>query len=259
MNDTGPVRAPERLDPEPFRRRTTSFTRVDGRLNLRHQGAWDRYHDALVLDVPRAEAHTSVEPSFRLDPAAAFGRDAPLVVEVGSGAGDAVVHAAAARPAANFLAVEVYRPGIAQTLAKVGALGLGNVRIVRADAVDVLGTMLEPASVEQVWVFFPDPWPKSRHVKRRLVTPELADSVAGCLEPQGLWRLATDWADYAMQMREVAEASPHFTNRYAGRLTSAGDPRGGFAPRFEGRVMTRFERKGLAVGRSVFDLCLERA
>ena len=258
MIDAAPVAAAEGLD-EPFRRRTVSFSRLDGRLNARHQRAWDRFSSDFLLDVPRAVARTSVDPAFRLDAAAAFGRVAPLVVEVGSGAGDAVVHAAAARPETDFLAVEVYRPGVAQTLAKVGAQGLGNVRVVQADAVDVLGTMLPEGSVEQVWVFFPDPWHKSRHVKRRLVTPGLADLVARCLAPQGLWRLATDWADYARQMRDVAEASPHFTNRYAGQLASADDPRGGFAPRFEGRVMTRFERKGLAVGRTVFDLCLERA
>jgi tRNA (guanine-N7-)-methyltransferase len=258
VTDAAPVAAAEGLE-QPFRRRTVSFSRLDGRLNARHQGAWDRYAGELLLDVPRGVARTSVAPEHRLDAAAVFGRVAPLVVEVGSGAGDAVVHAATARPEADFLAVEVYRPGVAQTLAKVGAQGLTNVRVVQADAVDVLGTMLPPGSVEQVWVFFPDPWHKSRHVKRRLVTPELAELVAGCLAPQGLWRLATDWADYAAQMRDVAEASRHFTNRYAGRLASAQDPRGGFAPRFEGRVMTRFERKGLAVGRQVFDLVLDRA
>ena len=243
---------------EPFHRRTVSFTRLDGRLNQRHQAAWDRYAEDLVIDVPRDVARTSVAPGFRLDAEREFGRAAPLVVEVGAGAGDAVVHAARSCPGTDFLAVEVYRPGVAQTLAKVGAQGLTNVRLVQADAVDVLSTMLARASVAEVWVFFPDPWHKSRHHKRRLVTAELAALVGGALVPGGWWRLATDWAGYARQMRDVGEAAPGFTNPYAGRLACEDDPVGGYAPRFDGRVMTRFERKGLAVGRPVFDLCFRR-
>jgi tRNA (guanine-N7-)-methyltransferase len=227
----------------------------------RHHRALAEHGPAYLLDVPLVGEGTTVEPDFRLDVATAFGRQAPLVVEIGSGGGDCVVHAAGQHPDRNFLAIEVWVPGVAQTIAKCVHEGVDNVRLICADAAQALPTMLGPASVREVWTFFPDPWPKKKHHKRRLVQPEFADKIAGLLEPQGNWRLATDWADYAWQIRDVVEGCAGLTNPYAGRLADPGDvdvdPRGdhgGFAPRFEGRVETRFERKGVAVGRVVRDV-----
>jgi len=208
----------------------------------------------------------SVAPGFALDPMRDFGRVAPLVVEIGSGTGDAVVHGAQARPGTNFLAVEVYRPGLASTLAKVVHHNLTNVRLVHADAVQVLEHMLGDESVDEIWVFFADPWHKLRHHKRRLVNPGFAELAASRLTRGGTLRLATDWEDYARQMCDVLAACGSFTNPYGGGPTSqqaSGDPTSfgpepGFAPRFEGRVMTRFEQKALALGRPVYDLELRR-
>jgi tRNA (guanine-N7-)-methyltransferase len=203
-----------------------------------------------MIDVPRARATTSVAAGFDFDVGRAFGRVAPLVVEIGSGTGDAVVCGALASPSTNFLAIDVYRPGLAATVAKVVQHQLANVRLVEADAVQVLKHMLSPASVAEMWVFFADPWHKNRHHKRRLVNPVFADLAASRLVQGGTMRLATDWLDYAEQMRDVFGACDSLSNRY-------GDAPG-FAPRFEGRVMTRFEEKGLASGRAIYDLEVTR-
>jgi len=223
----------------------------------------------LLIDVPRVQASMSVAPGFVLDAKRDFGRVAPLVVEIGSGTGDAVVQGARARPGMNFLAVDVYRPGLAVTLAKIVHHDLTNVRLVQADAMQVLEHMLGLESAAEIWVFFADPWHKVRHHKRRLVNPGFAELAASRLAPGGTLRLSTDWADYARQMRDVLAACDSLTNPYEGELASdreaqdhaaPGDgPVSGFAPRFEGRVMTRFERKGLALGRTIYDLELRRA
>lgn len=231
----------------------------------RHRRALTEHGPHFLLDVPLVGAGTTVEEDFRLDVADAFGRTAPLVVEIGSGGGDCVVHAARRHPDWDFLAVEVWVPGVAQTIAKSVHEGVDNLRLICADAAQALPSMLAPASVREIWTFFPDPWPKLKHHKRRLVQPAFADQVADLLEPEGNWRLATDWADYAWQMRDVIEGCSGLVNPYAGRLADPGDgevdpegDRGGFAPRFDGRVETRFERKGRKVGRIVRDVLATR-
>ena len=236
---------------EPFQSRTVSFVRRDNRLRPRLQRTWDEHHGAWVLDVPRAQASMSVAPHYRLDQVRDFGRTAPLVVEIGSGTGDAVIHGALASPGTNFLAVEVYRPGMAATLAKIVHHDLDNVRLVQADAVQVLEHMLGPGTVAELWVFFADPWHKNRHHKRRLVNPAFAELAASRLVSGGTLRLATDWADYARQMRDVLSACGSLTNPSEGGFA---DPQGSFAPRFQGRVMTRFEHKALALGSPIYDL-----
>jgi len=233
----------------PFQSGTVSFVRRDDRLRPRRQRTWDEHHDAWVIDVPRVRASMSVAPGSVLDEMRDFGRLAPLVVEIGSGTGEAVVQGAQARPDTNFLAVDVYRPGLAATVAKIVRHDLSNVRLVQADAVQVLEHMLALGSVAEIWVFFADPWHKMRHHKRRMVNPGFAELAASRLAPGGTLRLATDWADYARQMRDVLAACGSLTNPYGGI---------GFAPRFEGRVMTRFEQKGLASGRTIYDLELQR-
>ena len=180
------------------------------------------------------------------------------MVEIGSGLGEAIVHRASEMPEANFLAVEVYTPGIADLLLKMGQAGVENVRVAQANAPELLDNMLEENSVDELWVFFPDPWHKSRHHKRRLVSPAFADKVARVLKPGGIWRLATDWEEYAHVMRDVMEAHPDFENMHAGEGATEDDPVGGWAPRWEGRILTSFERKAREAGRRAHDLTYRR-
>lgn len=209
----------------------------------RHHRALAEYGPTYLLDVPHEGKGSSVVPGTTLDLPEVFGRSAPVIVEIGSGAGDCAVAAAAARPDVDFVAMEVWRPGVAQTIAKAVHAGVTNLRLVDADAAQALDELFRPGSLHEVWTFFPDPWPKKRHHKRRLVTAEFAEVVARVLEPGGVWRLATDWEDYAWQMLEVVQSATGFTN-----------PHDGFAPRFEGRVMTRFELKGERAERAIRDL-----
>ena len=239
----------------PFQRRTVSFVRRESPLGPQVQRAWDENYESLVIEVPRTEASMSVAPGFELDAAREFGKVAPLVVEIGSGTGDAVVQAAMSRPGTNFLAVDVYATGLAATVTKIVHHNLTNVRLVHADAVQVLEHMLRPQSISELWIFFADPWHKNRHHKRRLVNRAFAELVASRLALGGTLRLATDWADYAIQMRDVLAACESLTNPHVGRSMHSAT---GFAPRFEGRVITRFEQKGLESGRAIYDLELRR-
>ncbi|GAB3604171.1 tRNA (guanosine(46)-N7)-methyltransferase TrmB [Microbacterium aureliae] len=211
--------------------------------------AWAELSPRFVVDVPRDAAATSVLPGSVIDPAAVWGREAPLIVEVGSGQGHAIVSAAAARPDVDFLAVEVFKAGLARTMLDAERAGAGNLRLVEANAPEVLQHLLPPASVDELWVFFPDPWHKKKHTKRRLVAGEFSPVAAAALRPGGMLRLATDWEDYALQMREVLDAAPGFTRAFEGE----------WAPRFEGRVLTAFERKGERAGRRIRDLAYRRA
>lgn len=238
-----------------YRTQPVSFVRRSGRLGTRQQRAWDAHRERYLLDVPRDVARTSVDPAFVVDPAALFGRSARLVVEIGSGQGEAVVAAAEADPATDFLAVEVYTPGLAQTVLRAAQRDLANLRLVQANAVELLATTLPAGSVDELWVFFPDPWHKSRHHKRRLVTPSFAALAERVLRapgdgtPGGTLRLATDWLEYAEQMVEVLDAAPGLRNAHGA---------GAVAPRFEGRVLTGFERKGETAGRTITDLAYVR-
>jgi len=240
-----PSAGPDRAGPRPLAR-TRSFTRRGGRMPERHRAAYERLAPRFVLDVPRdpAVGSTGVLPGHRLDVEAVFGRRAPLVVEVGSGSGDAVLAGAAATPERDHLAFEVWRPGIAQALARLPEPPPANLRFVEADAAQALGHLLGPGSVTELWTYFPDPWPKTRHHKRRLVTPAFADTVARVLRPGGLWRLATDWPDYAEHIRAVLGAHDRFV------LVST--------ERAPLRPVTRFERKGVLAGRPIVDLAYER-
>lgn len=260
-----------------YRAQPVSFVRRGTRLQGRRQKAWDDHSATLAVDVPRHIADTSVHPDYVFDAEAEFGRKAPLVVEIGSGLGEAVVNAAKENPDKDFLAVEVYTPGLAQTIQKIVSNELTNVRVVQANAPEVLSTMLPAGSVSQVWVFFPDPWHKTKHNKRRMVKDTFAPLVARVLESGGLWRLATDWSSYAEQMRQVGTESADFSNVNAGKRTGADSPltaarlsgvdceqsdeadtEGGWAERFDGRILTSFENKAHKAGRVIFDLTFER-
>ena len=210
--------------------------------------AWIELAPQYVIEVPRDLAATSILPGSSIDPAAVWGREAPLVVEIGSGQGHAIVHAATSHPDTDFLAIEVFRAGLARTMLDADRAGARNLRLVEANAPEVLQHLLPPASIDEVWIFFPDPWHKNKHTKRRLVTPEFAAIAAAAVREGGVVRLATDWEDYALQMRDVLDAAPAFTRAFEGE----------WAPRFEGRVLTAFERKGTRAGREIRDLAYRR-
>ncbi|GAA3649429.1 tRNA (guanosine(46)-N7)-methyltransferase TrmB [Microbacterium marinilacus] len=234
-----------------FRDKPVSFVRRSGRMSEAQERAWAELAPFYALDVPRDVASTSVHPDARLVPAETYGRTAPLIVEIGSGQGHAIVSAASSRPDDDFLAVEVFRAGLARTMLDADRAGARNLRLVEANAPEVLETLLPEGSADEVWVFFPDPWHKSRHNKRRLVKDGFGAVAGRALRDGGVLRLATDWEDYALQMRDVLDA--------ASELERAFDADGdAWAPRFDGRVMTAFERKGLNKGRDIRDLAYRR-
>lgn len=171
----------------------------------------------------------------------------PEIVEIGFGNGEALLSAAVAAPTLRFLGIEVYAPGVGYFLARADALGLQNVRVVREDAVLVL-PRLQDASVAEFRLWFPDPWPKKRHHKRRIVQPAFVTQLLDKLRPGGRLHFATDVEDYAIQMLEVLNAESRLRNQVPG----------GFAPRPESRPLTRFEQRGLRLGHGVFDLLFER-
>ncbi len=178
-----------------------------------------------------------------LDFAAVFGRDAPTVLEIGFGMGEATAHIAALMPEKNFLCCEVHEPGVGALLKRIGEQGLANIRIVQHDAVDVIEHMLPEDSLAAAHIFFPDPWHKARHNKRRLVQPPLVAPLASRLKPCGYLHCATDWQPYAQQMLEVLTAEPALEN------TSQG-----YAVRPDYRPLTKFENRGLKLGHGVWDL-----
>jgi tRNA (guanine-N7-)-methyltransferase len=182
-----------------------------------------------------------------LDSVAVFGRRAPCVLEIGFGMGQATAQIAAARPDTDFIGVEVHEPGVGALLRLIGEQQLANVRIVRHDAVEVLQQMIAPASLAAVHVFFPDPWHKKRHHKRRLIQPALVALVASRLQPGGVLHCATDWEPYAEQMLQVLSADPLLANTAAG-----------YAPRPDYRPLTKFEARGLRLGHGVRDLVFSR-
>ncbi len=219
------------------RRGIRSFVHRAGRLTRAQRRAleelWPRY---------------GVDAKAVSDPGAVFGRPGRLTLEIGFGMGDALVAMAAAHPERNFVGVDVYPPGIGGALMKIHARSLDNVRLVRADAVDLL-LSLENASLNGVMVFFPDPWPKKRHHKRRLVQAPFVGLVCEKLAAGGKFELATDWEPYAVQMLTLIEAQGCFINR-AGK--------GRFAPAPAERPVTKFQCRGEKLGHAIFDLVFER-
>ncbi|MCX7960821.1 MAG: tRNA (guanosine(46)-N7)-methyltransferase TrmB [Burkholderiales bacterium] len=182
-----------------------------------------------------------------LEFAAVFGRHAPVVLEIGSGMGETTAAIAAAHPDTDFLAVEVHAPGVGALLNRIAARGLGNLRVIRHDALEVLERMIPDASLAGIHLFFPDPWPKKRHHKRRLVQPAFAALAARKLAAGGYLHAATDWADYAEWMLQVLSAEPLLENTAKG-----------YAPRPAWRAPTKFEARGLELGHRVYDLVFRR-
>ncbi len=214
-----------------------TFKARRGRVTRRQQRALDEVWAAYGLDA-------ATEP---IDPAAVFGRRAPLVLEIGFGMGETTAAMAADDPARDLVAVDVHTPGAGALLHEIDARGLTNVRVVLGDAVGMLRDGIAPGVLDEVRVFFPDPWPKARHHKRRLVSAPFAALVASRLRPGGRLHCATDWAPYAEQMLAVVDGEPLLRNEY-----------GGFAPRPPWRPVTRFERQGIAKGHAVFDVIAAR-
>jgi tRNA (guanine-N7-)-methyltransferase len=183
--------------------------------------------------------------STTLDLQTLFGRTAPCMLEIGFGAGEALLEFATAHPEVDCIGIEVHRPGVGRLLLGAEAASLRNLRVICHDAVEVLQQQLAPASVALVHIFFPDPWPKKRHHKRRLIQPAFVELLAKAIAPAGTLRLATDWEPYAQHMREVLDASAAFVNVAADA---------GFVARPAERTLTRFERRGQRLGHGVWDL-----
>jgi tRNA (guanine-N7-)-methyltransferase len=201
-----------------------------GRLGVVQRRALDR----LDLTIPDG-------PGRPLDLASLFGRRVPVVMEIGFGMGEATAAMAAANPDLDYLAVEVHTPGIAHLLRLIEQWGLRNVRVVRADAMQLLRHRIAPDSLAALHVFFPDPWPKARHRKRRLISPRTVPLLRSRLAVDGVLHCATDWPEYADAMRTALDGDPG--------LVAAGPRR---------RPATKFERRGLAAGRPVVDLVYQR-
>jgi tRNA (guanine-N7-)-methyltransferase len=185
----------------------------------------------------------------RLDLAAAFGRDTPCTLEIGFGNGESLLALAAAHPDRNYLGCEVHRPGVGHLMLRAAEHGLANLRVVCRDAVEVLEQCIAPGALDEVLLYFPDPWPKKRHHKRRIVQPGFVALVASRLRPGGMLRMATDWEPYATQMLEVASACEALRNE---------SPDGSYVQRPEARPVTRFEHRGRRLGHGTWDLAFRR-
>ncbi len=224
---------------QPRRRQVRSFVRRAGRTTAAQSRA---LHDLWPV--------YGIEPPGRpLDLDVLFGRSAPRVCEVGFGNGEALATLAHARRDVDFLGIEVHEPGIGHLLLAIEKTDLSNIRIARQDAVEVIAEWLPAASLDRLHLYFPDPWPKKRHHKRRIVQPAFLDLVARALKPGGILHMATDWGPYAERMLEVAGGSAAFRN-------VAGP--GAYAPRPPERPETRFERRGRRLGHEVRDLLFQR-
>lgn len=222
----------------PFRR-IRSFVRREGRLTPGQARALEKWLPE--YGVP--------ENDRLLDLGALFGRTAPVLLEIGFGNGDALLEMAAKHPGWNFIGIEVHRPGVGRLLMHAGEQGLSNIRVSNRDAIEVLERQVPDASLHRVMLYFPDPWPKKRHHKRRIVQPGFTRLVARKLEAGGEFHLATDWENYAEHMLEVMESAPGFTN-------TAGQ--GNFSPRPVDRPLTKFEQRGQRLGHGVWDLVYRR-
>lgn len=216
-------------------RRVRSFVRRPGRLTPAQQRAIEKDLPAWSLRPDLSDARLS------------FGADAPLIVEIGFGNGEALASMATNEPQHNFLGIEVHEPGVGSLLQQLVRQELTNVRVAMRDAVEVLEQQVQPASLTQARIYFPDPWPKKRHHKRRLIQPLFVAQIAKRLRPGGLIHLATDWAPYAEWMLEVLAGSAELRN--------LGHP---WVQRPAWRPETRFERRGLKRGHKIFDLLYER-
>ncbi len=199
-----------------------------------------------ALDAGQAQFGIPFAPGL-LDLNATFSRGAPKILEIGFGMGETTATIAQAHPENDYLGIEVHTPGVGALFKQIGELGLTNLRIIQHDAVEVLNHMIAPGTLDGVHVFFPDPWPKKRHHKRRLLQPPLVALLASRLKPGGYLHSATDWEEYAQQILEVFAAEPSLEN-------TATD----YAPRPASRPQTKFETRGLKLGHKVWDVLFRK-
>jgi tRNA (guanine-N7-)-methyltransferase len=224
-------------DRDPVRRAVRSFVLRQGRMSPAQQRALDTL-------LPKLGIPFALAP---LDFATAFGRAAPVILEIGFGMGETTALIAAENPQQDFVGLEVHGPGVGALLNRVAAAGLTNVRVIQHDAVDVVAQMIPAASLAGVHVYFPDPWPKKRHHKRRLLQPDFVHALALRLEPGGYLHAATDWDEYAQEIIATFAQEPLLANTAAS-----------FAPRPLWRPQTKFETRGLRLGHDVRDIVFRR-
>jgi tRNA (guanine-N7-)-methyltransferase len=222
---------------DPRSRAIRSYVLRAGRMGPGQQRALDELGPRFVLPF-------APQP---LDFPALFGRNAPTVLEIGFGMGDATAQVAAALPGTDFIGIEVHQPGVGALLKRIGEQQLTNLRLVQHDAVEVLEQMIPPGSLAGVHIWFPDPWHKKRHHKRRLIQGDFVARLVTRLAPRGYLHFATDWLPYAQQVLEVLAAEPALLNSASG-----------FAPKPEWRPLTKFEARGLKLGHGVYDLLYRR-
>ena len=225
-------------DTQPAPRRIRSFVRRAGRLTRAQARALEALWPAYGLD-------TGDDP---LDLAAAFGREAPRILEIGFGDGECLAELAARHPDRDYLGIEVHEPGVGHLLLALERNGTDNVRCIARDATEVL-PLIPPRSLRGVHLFFPDPWPKKRHHKRRIVQPAFLESVGRVVAPGGYLHMATDWEPYAEHMLAVGNAAPGWKNT---------SPDEGYVSRPDTRPETKFERRGQRLGHTVRDLVFRR-
>ena len=233
-----PAGAGPDADAAPQRRSIRSFVARAGRMTVAQDRAWRDLWPRYGLE--------GTDETLDLD--AVFGRTAARTLEIGFGNGESLVALAQAHPDEDFLGIEVHRPGVGHLMLRAESLELGNIRVVCRDAVETLSRQLPDASLAAVLLYFPDPWPKKRHHKRRIVQPAFVAQVARKLEPGGRFRLATDWQHYAEQMLEVVGGCAMLENEFDG----------GYAPRPDSRPLTRFETRGQRLGHEVWDLSFRK-
>ena len=222
---------------EPARRPVRSFVLRQGRMSPAQQRALDTL-------LPRLGIAYAQEP---LDFPTVFGRRAPVILEIGFGMGETTAAIAGAHPQHDFLGLEVHGPGVGALLNRVDAAGLANVRVIQHDAVEVIAHMIPVDSLAGIHVYFPDPWPKKRHHKRRLLQPDFVHALAQRLTPGGYLHAATDWEEYAQEILSTFAAAPLLENTVAD-----------FAPRPAWRPETKFETRGLKLGHGVWDIVFRR-
>ncbi|MEZ5536731.1 MAG: tRNA (guanosine(46)-N7)-methyltransferase TrmB [Thiolinea sp.] len=213
-----------------------SFVLRQGRKTKAQQYALDNYWAEFGIE----------ESDELLNFPAIFGNDAPVTLEIGFGNGESLATMAQAAPERNFVGIEVHSPGVGHLLHLVNEYGLKNVRVMDSDASEILKKRIPDSSLDRLQLFFPDPWHKKRHNKRRIVQPTFASLVARLLKKDGVFHMATDWEDYALHMAEVMQASTEFANCHSGDSP--------YSPRPEYRPLTKFEQRGLKLGHGVWDL-----